>query len=272
MSTLTVAQVGISARLKRLSLSICSVLVCIAAVGCERQGGAVLSTQKITAGSMEFLAVRNSIKYYPSEVTRGYWCRSAATKSGLAPTRELDPFWDARPRVSDSADYRFFGAIGESAQAISATPVFSDIRFVDDRTAYSTSYLVVTFDACLTRTYFNVNPDARLADSMLGLPIDFPDTNINKVPPFFDSLEIHEGGGCFRIHANYVRLPQAFFYCTIDNGQNWTVESPRGVSIVPAAHAVSREKQLRDEGNKIIWCTQARNGQGAHLRQADCGK
>ena len=258
--------------MQRLIWLFYAAIVCIVASGCERRAGAVIDARKITLGSMEFLAVRNSVKYYAPEIARSYWCRSIATKYGSKPTVDSDAFWDARPNVDDNADYRYFGTIGETASSASVLPVFSEIRSVHPLSAYSTANLVITFDACLTRTYFNISPHARLSDAMLGLPINFPDTNINTAPPFFDSLETFEGGGCLRIDANYVNAAQTYFYCSTDNGKNWTVESPRGTRVVPSATEVERDRVRREQGKKIVWCLQTKDGREAHVRKSECVK
>lgn len=258
-----------STRLQRAGWMLGLSLSCFMMVACERQAGAVIDTHHMTAGAMQFLAVRNAVKHYGGEVARGYWCQSNATKTAPLTTRETDPFWDSRPKILDRTGYRFFGVTGERPPG-AGPPLFSEIRFVDARTAYSTAWLIVTFDACVTRTYFNVSNGAFFADSMLGLPIDFPETSGDSQPPFFESLEVHEGGGCFQVDARHVRDPRTFYYCTRDNGKTWTVESPQGTRVVASVEEIVADRERRAEGNKRIWCPTALGGRGAGTRKADC--
>jgi hypothetical protein len=43
--------------------------------------------------------------------------------------------------------------------------------------------------------------------SMKGLPIRYPQNNIDFDPPFFTKLTPHDGGGCFTINAVRVDAP-----------------------------------------------------------------
>ena len=255
----------------RLTASLLTaVAVLLTLSGCERRLGKLKSHEVREMGAFRFLVTRSDVPYYGKELSKTYWCSTAATrKNRPAPAAHM---LDAtEPQIFKGAGDLIFGGHGDTEGSGDEKKDFLDIHVVDDLTAYYTTGLVATFDACVTRVYFNVSSGARFEDTMRAFPIRYPDANMHFGTPFFSRLELRPQGGCFAIEPSYVDTAQRFFYCTADQGRTWRLESPIGTVMVMTPEADEAAKVARKEANTLVFCVDSSNPKSsAHMRKQDC--
>lgn len=199
-------------------------------IGCERTLGRLVSHEVRNLGNFRFLVTRSDVPYYGKELTKSYWCSTAETRKNRPTAHYLDA---TEPQIYKGEGYVKFGGHGDTEGSGNDKTDFLDIHVVNERIAYYTTGLIATFDACMTRVYFNVSEGARFADTMQNTPIRFPQYNIDFGPPFFTKLTPHENGGCFTVNPERVDGPATYFYCTSDNGKTWSLETSPSRVLAP---------------------------------------
>jgi hypothetical protein len=190
--------------------------------GCERTAGKLVSHEIREVGKFRFLVSRSNDPNYRKELSKTYWCSTAATRANRPTAHYMDA---VEPQIYKGEGYVKFGGHGDTVGSGSEKKDFLDVHVVNERVAYYTTGLVATFDACMTRIYFNVSPGARFEDTMQNTPIRYPKYNIDFDVLFFTKLTPHENGGCFTINPARVDTLTPYFYCTSDNGNMWSLET-----------------------------------------------
>lgn len=194
----------------------------LAAIGCERSAGKVVSFEVRELGNFRFLVSRSDDPNYRNELSKTHWCSTAETRKNRPTAHYLDA---VEPPIHAGEGYVKFGGHGDTVGSGAEKKDFLDIHVVNERIAFYTTGLIATFDACMTRVYFNVSEGARFADTMRNTPIRYPQYNIDFGLPFFTKLTPHENGGCFTINPERVDALTTYFYCTSDNGKTWSLET-----------------------------------------------
>ena len=89
-------------------------------------------------------------------------------------------------------------------------------------------------------------------------------------------FKAHNGGGCFEVNDTYVSgVPkQAYFYCTSDNGKNWSVELTRQAEKRAGLRALTEEQKAERAAAKkyreeLVQCPMG-GGQVFHKQRQDC--
>ena len=208
-----------SLRLTASLLTAAAVLLTLS--GCERRLGKLKSHDVREMGAFRFLVTRSDVPYYGKELSKTYWCSTAATRKNRPTGPGLDT---SEPQIYQGEGFIIFAGHGDTEGSGDDKKDFRDIHVVDEQIAYSTTRLTVTFDACLTRTLLNV-PGTRFEVTMRNTPIRYPDTIFDFGSPFFTKLTPHAGGGCFTINPERVDVPTTYFYCTSDKGKTWSLET-----------------------------------------------
>ena len=198
-----------------------TVITLLSLGGCERKLGKLKSYEVREMGAFRFLVTRSDVPYYGKELSKTYWCSTAATRKNRPTGIGVDT---SEPQIFKGEGYIIFAGHGDTEGSGDEKKNFLDIHVVDEQIAYSTTRLTVTFDACLTRTLLNI-PGTRFEATMRNTPIRYPDTIFDFGAPFFTKLTPHVGGGCFTINPERVDVPTTYFYCTSDKGKTWSLET-----------------------------------------------